>query len=416
MLSKKLLVLVVLVVLAVVSPQASFANDVLGSGSVLPIHSPMPPVAPAAESSLVFGELSEPFDVRLTKTSSFRTGPTDKSTVLQSVWKGETVTVLAVNGVWLEVKYKSAVYGRPVKGFIYSKHFLAKDVAKAEGRVSKSKDVIKLFPKNLPDTKTISPAANSKPASPTKIGMVPQEDSQAVELQKLKQSLAAAEERFTKAAEERLTKAEAQVSILTEQTIVAKQQAATAERQLADAERFTKAAEERFTKAEAQVSILTEQTIMAKQQTATAERQLADAERFTKAAEERFIKAEAQVPILTEQTIVAKQQAATAERQLADAERKLSDPIIRERELALQENPDIMQAAGVSNWSEANFTDFGEVQIKQIDDNKTLIKLPSAKAAEAVKLMSTALQSLFRCGGKESVCLSLDSTFLTKPK
>ena len=332
MLSKKLLVLVVLVVLAVVSPQASFANDVLGSGSVLPIHSPMPPVAPAAESSLVFGELSEPFDVRLTKTSSFRTGPTDKSTVLQSVWKGETVTVLAVNGVWLEVKYKSAVYGRPVKGFIYSKHFLAKDVAKAEGRVSKSKDVIKLFPKNLPDTKTISPAANSKPASPTKIGMVPQEDSQAVELQKLKQSLAAAEERFTKAAEERLTKAEAQVSIL------------------------------------------------------------------------------------TEQTIVAKQQAATAERQLADAERKLSDPIIRERELALQENPDIMQAAGVSNWSEANFTDFGEVQIKQIDDNKTLIKLPSAKAAEAVKLMSTALQSLFRCGGKESVCLSLDSTFLTKPK
>ena len=374
MLSKKLLVLVVLVVLAVVSPQASFANDVLGSGSVLPIHSPMPPVAPAAESSLVFGELSEPFDVRLTKTSSFRTGPTDKSTVLQSVWKGETVTVLAVNGVWLEVKYKSAVYGRPVKGFIYSKHFLAKDVAKAEGRVSKSKDVIKLFPKNLPDTKTISPAANSKPASPTKIGMVPQEDSQAVELQKLKQSLAAAEERFTKAAEERLTKAEAQVSILTEQTIVAKQQAATAERQLADAERFTKA------------------------------------------AEERFIKAEAQVPLLTEQTIVAKQQAATAERQLADAERKLSDPIIRERELALQENPDIMQAAGVSNWSEANFTDFGEVQIKQIDDNKTLIKLPSAKAAEAVKLMSTALQSLFRCGGKESVCLSLDSTFLTKPK
>ena len=93
----------------------------------------------------------------------------------------------------------------------------------------------------------------------------------------------------------------------------------------------------------------------------------------------------------------------------------MNDPVVKQREAVLAENPEILVAAVATGWERANFRGFGEVKMKQAGAGRIIIKLPTQKMPDAVRLMSTALRALFKCG-EGSVCLSLDSALLTKPK
>ena len=99
-----------------------------------------------------------------------------------------------------------------------------------------------------------------------------------------------------------------------------------------------------------------------------------------------------------------KQKLAVAEQQLATAEGRV-----------LLENPEIMIAAATAGWERVNFRGFGVVTMKQGGAGRVIIKVPANKVPDAVTLMSTALRTLFKCGG-DRVCLSLDSSLLTPPK
>ena len=53
--------------------------------------------------------------------------------------------------------------------------------------------------------------------------------------------------------------------------------------------------------------------------------------------------------------------------------------------------------------------------MKQTTD-RVFVKVPLAKRTEAVQLMASAVRTLFKCGGNDSLCVSLDKSMLSQPK
>ena len=83
---------------------------------------------------------------------------------------------------------------------------------------------------------------------------------------------------------------------------------------------------------------------------------------------------------------------------LAVAERRLSDPILKHLQAALNENPEITAAMVADGWERTFFKGLGEVQLKQIG-NRSLIKLPVNKTSDGALLMGQAMKSMISCGG-----------------